>query len=251
MQSKLHIVTGATSGIGMATARRLAADGHRVAAVGRNEDALARLGADAKERIVGYRADLMELERIPELVARIRDQQGPIGGLVNAAGVIMQRTIEQTSDAEVEAMVRLNVTAPFSLMRSCLPDLREAAGAAVVNVSSVTGLRPFPGCPRTACPRPRSITSRAARPSSGPSWGSGSTRSTRASWSPISTSGGGMSETSYEQFLERTVGAHPLGRVGQPDEIADLIAFLLSEKSGWITGETIAIDGGRHLTAAR
>jgi NAD(P)-dependent dehydrogenase (short-subunit alcohol dehydrogenase family) len=62
---------------------------------------------------------------------------------------------------------------------------------------------------------------------------------------------GGMEATRYAEFLERSRTTHPLGRPGTPDEIADLIAFLVSSDSGWITGETIAIDGGRHLTCLR
>ena len=60
-----------------------------------------------------------------------------------------------------------------------------------------------------------------------------------------------MDEEKYAAFLERSKTTHPLGRVGTPEEIADLIAFLISPNAGWITGETIAIDGGRHLTALR
>ena len=61
----------------------------------------------------------------------------------------------------------------------------------------------------------------------------------------------GMTEENYRAFLERSKETHPLGRAGQTDEVADLIAFLASDKSGWITGATVPIDGGRHLTCAR
>jgi NAD(P)-dependent dehydrogenase (short-subunit alcohol dehydrogenase family) len=60
-----------------------------------------------------------------------------------------------------------------------------------------------------------------------------------------------MEKTEYDAFLERSRSTHPLGRPGRPEEIAELILFLVSDRSGWITGETIAIDGGRHLTCAR
>lgn len=60
-----------------------------------------------------------------------------------------------------------------------------------------------------------------------------------------------MPEDEYSAFLEHSKSTHPLGRVGEPDEIAELILFLASERAGWITGETISIDGGRHLTCAR
>ena len=62
---------------------------------------------------------------------------------------------------------------------------------------------------------------------------------------------GGMGEEQYAAFLERSKETHPLGRPGQPDEIAELIVFLATDRSGWITGDTIAIDGGRHQTCAR
>jgi NAD(P)-dependent dehydrogenase (short-subunit alcohol dehydrogenase family) len=62
---------------------------------------------------------------------------------------------------------------------------------------------------------------------------------------------GGMEAAAYEAFLERSRTTHPLGRVGQPEEVAELIAFLASDKAGWITGETVSIDGGRSQTCAR
>ena len=62
---------------------------------------------------------------------------------------------------------------------------------------------------------------------------------------------GGMDETRYAEFLEKSRTTHPLGRAGTPEEVADLIAFLASPQAGWITGETISIDGGRHLTCLR
>ena len=61
----------------------------------------------------------------------------------------------------------------------------------------------------------------------------------------------GMDEEAYAAFVERSATTHPLGRIGEPEEVASLIAFLASEESGWITGETISIDGGRHQTCAR
>jgi len=242
------LVTGATSGIGRATALRLARTGHTVAAIGRDTTALDAL---ASEHIHGFTADLMQLDGIPGLVERIRAALGPIGGLVNAAGIIASGPIATTSDADLEAMMRLNVRAPFALMRACHADLSAAENGAVVNVSSVTGLRSFPNlAPYCVSKAALDHLTRCAALE----WAPEGIRVNAVNPGVVRTNlhrRGGMDPDAYAAFLERTVNAHPLGRVGEPDEVAALIAFLLSSDSGWITGECVPIDGGRHLTAAR
>jgi NAD(P)-dependent dehydrogenase (short-subunit alcohol dehydrogenase family) len=147
-------------------------------------------------------------------------------------------------------MLDINVRAPFRLLRAAASALVERRGA-VVNVSSVAGLRAFPGLTSycvskaavdqlTRCAAldlaPKGVRVNAVNP------GVVVTNLHRR---------GGMDTARYAEFLERSRTTHPLGRPGTPEEIADLIAFLVSPESGWITGETIAIDGGRHLTCLR
>jgi NAD(P)-dependent dehydrogenase (short-subunit alcohol dehydrogenase family) len=147
-------------------------------------------------------------------------------------------------------MMDVNVRAPFRLIRQAASALAERRGA-VVNVSSVAGLRSFPGLASycvskaavdqlTRCAAldlaPKGVRVNAVNP------GVVVTNLHRR---------GGMDETKYAAFLERAQSTHPLGRPGTADEIADLIAFLLSPRSAWMTGETVAIDGGRHLTCLR
>jgi NAD(P)-dependent dehydrogenase (short-subunit alcohol dehydrogenase family) len=170
--------------------------------------------------------------------------------LVNAAGAIATGTIENTSDETWDAMMAINMTAPFRLMRAATPPLTERRGA-VVNVSSVNGLRSFAGVlaycvsksgvdQLTRCAAlelaPKQVRVNAVNP------GVTITNLHRRS---------GMGETQYAAFLERSRETHPLGRPGTPEEIAELILFLASARSSWMTGETIALDGGRHLTCAR
>jgi NAD(P)-dependent dehydrogenase (short-subunit alcohol dehydrogenase family) len=147
-------------------------------------------------------------------------------------------------------MLDVNVRAPFRLMRAAVPLLAASRGA-IVNVSSVTGLRAFPNVlaycvskagvdQLTRCAAlelaPRGIRVNAVNP------GVVVSNLHRRS---------GMSEDAYAAFLAHSRETHPLARPGDPGEIAELIAFLASERAGWITGETISIDGGRHLTCAR
>src|SRR6185436_5546713 len=170
--------------------------------------------------------------------------------LVNAAGVIASGTLDKTTDEIWESMMAVNLTAPFRLMRAAQPHLVARKGA-VVNVSSVNGLRSFPGvlayCSSkaavdhlTRCAAiemaPLGVRVNAVNP------GVTVTNLHRRS---------GMDETQYAAFLERSKTTHPLGRPGQPNDIAEMIVFLASEKASWMTGETIPIDGGRHLTCAR
>lgn len=238
------IVTGASSGIGRATALRFASAGWDVLAVGRDEMALEDV---ARSILV---ADVTEQSAPQQIVGAALTRFGRIDALVNAAGIIGSGTIETTTDLEMETMLDVNVRAPFRLMRAAVSALQQTGGS-IVNVSSVTGLRAFPGVlaycvskaavdQLTRCAAlelaPKGIRVNAVNP------GVVVTNLHRRS---------GMSEETYEKFLEHSRGTHPLGRPGEPEEIADLILFLASDKAAWITGETISIDGGRHLTCAR
>jgi NAD(P)-dependent dehydrogenase (short-subunit alcohol dehydrogenase family) len=250
---KVAIVTGASSGIGRATALAFSREGAAVVAVGRDAAALEAVVREIES--VGGRAtsvvvDVTIAEAPDRIVREAIDHFGGIDTLVNAAGIIGSGSIEDTADATWDAMLDINARAPFRLMRAAVPHLVARRGT-VVNVSSVTGLRSFPGIlsysvskaaidQLTRCAAldlaSRGVRVNAVNP------GVVVTNLHRRS---------GMEEARYAAFLDRSRETHPLGRPGEAHEIADLIVFLASERSGWITGETISIDGGRHLTCAR
>jgi NAD(P)-dependent dehydrogenase (short-subunit alcohol dehydrogenase family) len=144
----------------------------------------------------------------------------------------------------------INVRAVFDLTQRCVELLKSARGS-VVNVSSVTGTRAFPGvlsyCVSKAAidQMTRCIALELAEHG---------VRCNAVNPGVVRTNlhrNGGMGEADYAAFVERSAQTHPLGRVGEPEEIAELIAFLAGDQSGWITGECIAIDGGRAQTCAR
>jgi NAD(P)-dependent dehydrogenase (short-subunit alcohol dehydrogenase family) len=246
-------ITGATSGIGKATALRFAQAGANVAAVGRNETELKSLEQELHSlevRCVAISADLAGDDSADLAIARATEALGGIDILVNAAGHISNGTIENTTTAAWDAMLEINLRSVFLLMQKALPSLIERRGN-IVNVSSVTGLRAFPGV-LAYC------VSKAALD-----------QLTRCAALELAAKGvrvnavnpgvviteihkrGGMSGEQYTAFLEHSKSTHPLGRVGKPEEIADLIAFLASDRASWITGATYSIDGGRAQTCAR
>ncbi len=251
--NKVVIVTGATSGIGRASALAFGREQASVVAVGRKREVLEEVKRDV-EAAGGpchtVAANVTAAEAPGQIVREALDAFGGIDSLVNAAGIIANGTVETTSDEAWDEMLDINVRAPFRLMRAAAPHLAARKGT-VVNVSSVTGLRSFPGIlaycvskagidQLTRCAAlelaPKGVRVNAVNP------GVTITNLHRRS---------GMTESQYAAFLEHSKATHPLGRPGSADEVADLVLFLASARSGWITGETIAIDGGRHLTCAR
>lgn len=247
------IVTGASSGIGRAAAMRLGRDGSAVLAVGRKPGALEEVCAEIREAggaAEPFVADVTSAEGPAAIVHHAIETFGGIDALVNAAGVIASGSVADTTDDGWDSMMAVNVRAPFRLIREASPSLISRRGA-VVNVSSVAGLRAFPGVASYAVSKAAvdQLTRVAAL-----DFAASGVRVNAVNPGVVITNlhrRGGMDETKYADFLERSKTTHPLGRPGRPEEIADLIAYLLSPAAGWITGETIAIDGGRHLTCFR
>ncbi len=250
---KVVLVTGATSGIGKACAQAFNAAGAKVAFVGRNRTALQSVAQELEANggdVLALTADLSLDSEAKELVPKVKDHFGGIDVLVNAAGHISSGTIETTSIDDWDKMMNVNVRAIFVLMQQALPSLIERKGN-IVNISSVTGLRSFPGV--LAYCVSKSALDQLTRCAALELAAKG-VRVNAVNPGVVVTEihkRGGMDDTAYAGFLEHSKQTHPLGRVGKPAEIADLVLFLASEKASWVTGATYSIDGGRAQTCAR
>lgn len=253
MKEKVAVITGASSGIGRAAALLFAQNGANVIAVGRNQSELDSLSDEAREAVGSIKthlADLTEISHVDRLVGETTEQFGRIDVLVNSAGIIKTGSIEDTKLDDWDKMMNVNLRSMFYLMQKCVPFLVASKGN-IVNVSSVTGTRAFPGVlaycvskaatdQLTRCSAlelaPRGVRVNAVNP------GVVITNLHKR---------GGMSEENYEKFVANARNTHPLGRAGTPEEVAELIFFLASEKASWVTGATYEIDGGRGQTCAR
>jgi len=250
-ENKVFIVTGASSGIGRATARIAAERGARVTVVARREMELKKIFSDLdSSRIEIIGADITREEDREQIVSRTTRRFSGLDVLVNAAGIIANGTIENTTLEQWDKMFDVTLRSLFRLTQLALPSIIERKGN-IVNVSSVTGIRAFPNvlayCASkagvdqlTRCASlelaPKGVRVNAIDP------GVVVTNLHRTS---------GMDEQKYQAFLEHSKTTHPIGRVGKPEEVAELILFLASDRAGWITGGNFSIDGGRAQTCFR
>ncbi len=249
-EGRVALITGASSGIGRATALRFAEQGAALALVGRDRAALEQTAAEGADGAALVVADLSEPEQCRRAVGEAVAFRGHLDVVVNAAGIIGSGDLATTTMEDWSAMLRINLDSVFVLMQAALPHLQATRGN-IVNVSSVTGTRSFPGVLAYCVSK------------------AGVDQLTRCAALELAASGvrvnavnpgvvvsdlhrrGGMQEAAYEAFLEHSRTTHPLGRVGQPGDIADAIVYLASEQASWVTGVTLSLDGGRHLTCAR
>ena len=251
--TRVVMITGATSGIGRAVARRFASTSSQIIAIGRNHSSLEEVEAEIRQSggtPLAVALDVTSDTDVGKAFEEAINHTGRLDVLVNAAGHISTGTIENTSLPQWDAMMNVNLRSVFHLMQLAAPHLIKTKGS-IVNISSVTGLRSFPGV-LAYCVSKAAVD-----------------QLTRCAALELAAKGvrvnavnpgvvvteihkrGGMSEPDYENFLAHSQTTHPLGRVGNAAEIADLVFYLASEKAAWITGATYQIDGGRALTCAR
>jgi NAD(P)-dependent dehydrogenase (short-subunit alcohol dehydrogenase family) len=250
-QNKIFIVTGASSGIGKATALTAIERGAKVAFVARRGQELISITSNlTPSNFEIIAADVTNEHDRQRIVSQTLKRFGGIDVLVNAAGIIGNGTIENTTLEQWDTMMDVNLRSIFRLTQVTLPSIIERKGN-IVNLSSVTGIRSFPNVlaycvskagvdQLTHCAAlelgPKGVRINAVDP------GVVVTNLHRTS---------GMQEDAYTKFLEHSKSTHPIGRVGKPEDVAELILFLASDRAGWITGGSFSIDGGRAQTCAR
>ena len=251
-QERVFLVTGASSGIGRATARALGAEGARVVVAGRRRERLDQTVADIRSsggEAVAVTGDVRDQAVCRSWVAAAESTFGGLDGLVNAAGVIGSSGLLDTDPKEWDRVMDSNLRSIFLLTRAAAPQLIARRGS-IVNLSSVGGSRPYAGV-LAYCVSKAGVDmfTRCAALELAPHGVRVNAVNPGVVVTELHTVTNAVPD--YPGFLERSKGTHPLGRVGRAEEIASLVLYLLSDEASWITGVCYSIDGGRALASAR
>jgi NAD(P)-dependent dehydrogenase (short-subunit alcohol dehydrogenase family) len=236
---RVALVTGAARGQGAAIVKRLHKDGFRVAACDLLADELnASVDEFGDGAVVAIPMDVTSEQQWTDAVATAVGRFGALSTLVNNAGVLHRASLTDETQAGFERSWRVNCLGPFLGIRASLEHLRKADGAAIVNTCSTGAIRPFPnhaayGSSKWAL---RGLTQVAAA-----ELASSGIRVNAVFPGPIETPM--LDEATQARLTERAV----LGRLGKPMEIADAVAFLVSEHASFITGAELVVDGGQCL----
>lgn len=241
------IVTGATSGIGYATALALAGAGYRVVACGRDPERGAALAARLHETVGGgefTRLDLTAPEAPQALVDSAEGRTGRLDVLVNNAGEHLLADVGELADADFDRLMDINVRVPVRLTRAALPLLRGHGGGVVVNVASEAGIVAVPGQVAYNVSKAalvmftKSLAADHAHENvRAVSVCPGTTRTPLVERAIASA-------PSPEDHERRLAGGRPAGRLGKPEEIASAVVYAAGDTAGFLTGSEIVIDGG-------
>ena len=247
LSGKTALITGAGSGIGRACALAFAREGARVALVGRRKDRLEKVAKEMGEAEV-FSADISNKERVDLLVREASARLGSLNILLNNAGVLVPGTAESISEEDWDRTFEVNVRGLWLLSRAVLPHMRKAGGGSIINMSSVLGLV-------------------GARNRAGYSASKGAvTMLTKcmaldhaADKIRVNCICPAFVETELtsdfitnapdpDAALRDRINLHPIGRLGQPQDVAAMAIYLASDESSWVTGAAFTVDGGFTAT---
>lgn len=244
MSAPCHLLFGANGGIGAALARRLRSAGAALTLAGRNEAELAALGTELDSPCVS--CDCARPDEVEAALTKAVETHGRLDGVAHCVGSILLKPAHLTSDDEWEGVLGTNLTSAFHVVRAAARVMSRTGGS-VVLVSTVAAQRGLANHEAIAAAKAgveglvRSAAATYAR--QGLRFNAVAPGLTRTKLA--------RAITGNEAALKYSTAIHPLGRIGEPDDVASAIAWLLAPEQAWITGQVIAVDGGLSRVQAR
>ena len=237
---QVAIVTGGTRGIGRAISEALIADGMKIAAVYRGNEEAAQRFRD-KTGHETFRLDLTDFEACMNGVSEIEEKLGPVTVLVNNAGITRDGVLHKMSAENWHAVIEANLGSCFNMCRSVIPGMRARGYGRVINNSSINGQKGQFG-----------QTNYCASKSGIIGFSRALAQESAAKGITVNVVCPGYIDTEMTRamnadILESVIKQIPVGRLGRPEEIGDIVSMLASEKASFITGATIAVNGGQHM----
>ena len=246
IDKRLALVTGGTGGLGQAICKRLSSEGCAVVAL--HTPGNANVGAWLAERereghaFAAEAVDVGDFDDCARVVAKIRTLYGPVSVLVNNAGVTQDATFRKMTSAQWQQVLRVNLDSMFNMTKPVIEDMLAAGWGRVVNISSVNGQRGAFGQANYAASKAGIH---------------GFTKSLAIEFASkgvtVNTVSPGYLRTAMVEKVpadilrSRILPQIPSGRLGEPDEVARLVAYLVSDGGGFVNGANIAINGGQHM----
>ncbi|WP_293856235.1 SDR family NAD(P)-dependent oxidoreductase [uncultured Alsobacter sp.] len=243
--ARVALVTGAARGIGLATARRFLADGWCVAILDIDGEGLA--GAERQlarpDAVLALVCDVSDAAGVQEAVRRTTERFGRLDALVNNAGTAVFKPILDTTPEEWNRVLAVNLTGPFLCSQAAVPAMAETGGGAIVNITSISGLRA--STLRVAYGTSKAGLTHLTKQQAA-ELASYGVRVNAVAPGPVDTA---MAKLVHSPAIRADYhDAIPLNRYGLEEEIAEAVFFLCSDKASYITGQTLAVDGGFDAT---
>ncbi len=242
---KVALVTGAARGIGLATAKRFLADGWRVALLDIDGETLDRAHAalPRSDAIIAIRCDVADAAGVADALAVVAQKFGRLDALVNNAGIAIFKPILDVTYDDWSRVLAVNLTGPFLCAQAAAPLMRDSGGGAIVNITSISGLRA--STLRTAYGTSKAGLAHLTQQQA-VEFASIGIRVNAVAPGPVDTA---MAKAVHTPEIRAAYhDAIPLNRYGLEQELAEAIFFLCGDRASYITGQTIAVDGGFEAT---
>ncbi|SAL32914.1 3-ketoacyl-ACP reductase [Caballeronia udeis] len=237
--TRVAVVSGGSKGLGLALCESLIAAGYRVATFSRNPTSELELAiAQSKGRLYWESVDIADEDMLSGFLQRVREQHGRVGYLVNSAGMAHEGILTTMKSKDISQMISVNLGGAISLSQLCVKQMMVRGAGAIVNVSSVVGVRGFKGVGAYSATKAAldGLTRSLSR-----ELGSMGVRVNSVAPGFMETE---MTHGLTEQQKGRIVRQTPLGRLGTVEDVSSVVKFLLSDESKFITGQTFVVDGG-------